>query len=297
MKIKYLPHTEINFQKWDVCIQSAFNSLVYAESWYLDIVSPNWEALVSGNYEYVMPLPVKKRYSFSFLTQPPLTQQLGVFSSHNIDEDILEHFIKKIPYKSYHLYLNEQNLYSKGLKQPNFILNLNRNYEAVFSLYSTNTKRNLKKAQHYYIEIKANLSASDFLEFYHSIKKNYNELSKTKLNTLVQESLKRKKMTIYGVYNEENKLISALCLLHSRQRLVYLLPVSSNEGKENLAMFKVVDEIIRNYENKNVILDFEGSKIENIAHFYQGFGAEKRFYYEAKKRSVNDFIKCFRFLR
>jgi len=266
---------------------------VYAECWYLDIVSPNWEALVLEDYEYVMPLPVKKKYGLSFLVQPPLTQQLGVFSSHKIDENMIEYFIQKIPYRSYHLNFNEQNPCNKGVKQPNFILNLNKDYNTVFSAYSTNTKRNLKKAQHYNIEIKADLSANDFLEFYHSIKKNYSELPKAKLNTLIQKSLKKNKMTIYGAYNEENKLISTLCLLHSRQRLIYLLPVSNDEGKETLAMFRIVDKIIQNNANSNYSLDFEGSKIESIAHFYQGFGAEKKFYYEAKKWSINDFLTCF----
>jgi hypothetical protein len=90
MEIKHLAHIEIDRQKWDACILNACNSLVYAESWYLDIVSPNWEALILGDYEYVMPLPVKKKFGVSFLVQPPLTQQFGIFSSNKIDEEIIE---------------------------------------------------------------------------------------------------------------------------------------------------------------------------------------------------------------
>ena len=61
MEIKYLSHNNIDLKKWDICIQNAYNSLIYAESWYLDIVSPNWEALVYNDYEYVMPLPLKRK--------------------------------------------------------------------------------------------------------------------------------------------------------------------------------------------------------------------------------------------
>jgi len=293
MNIKHLTHTKIDFQQWDTAIQNASNSLVYAESWYLDIVSPNWEALVSEDYEYVMPLPVKRKYGIPFLVQPPLTQQLGIFSSNIINENIIEHFFQKIPYKSYHLNFNVQNPYSKGVKQPNFILNLNKDYKILFSAYSTNTKRNIKKVQQYNIEIKTNVSANDFLEFYHSIIKNYKEFPIAKINTLVFESFKNNKITIYGAYNEQNKLTSAFCLLHSRQRLIYLLPVSNKEGKENLAMFKIMDEIIQQYANSNFLLDFDGSTVKNIARFYKSFGAEQHYYYEIKHWSINDFIKHF----
>jgi len=295
MKIKHLKHTEINLQQWDGCIQNAMNPLVYAESWYMDIVSPNWEALVSENYEYVMPLPVKRKFGISFVVQPPVTQQLGIFSSHRIDENIMAHFIQKIPYRSYHLCFNEQNMCRKGVKHPNFILNLNQNYEPVFSSYSTNTKRNIKKSQQHHIEIKMNVPINDFLEFYHSIQKNYRDLPKTKVNLLLQASLKKDKATIYGAYNEDNNLISALYLLHSHQRLIYLLPVSNKEGKENLAMFKMVDEITRQYANSDVLLDFAGSNVRNVARFYESFGADIVFYTELKRCSINDFIKHFCF--
>jgi len=291
MKIRHLTHSEINQQQWDDCIQNAANSLVYAESWYLNIVSPNWEALVSEDHEYVMPLPVKRKYGISFLVQPPLTQQLGVFSSHTIDESIVTQFIQKIPYRSYHLCFNKLNPCNKGVK-PNFILPLDKDYPTISSAYSTNTKRNIKKVKQNHIEIKTNLPINDFLEFYYSIEKNYSELPKTKVNLLLQESLKNDKVTIYGAYNKDSKLISALWLLNSHQRLIYLLPVSNKEGKENLAMFKMVDEITRQYANSNLLLDFAGSNVKNIARFYESFGAKLHYCYEIKHWSINDFIKC-----
>jgi hypothetical protein len=38
-------------------------------------------------------------------------------------------------------------------------------------------------------------------------------------------------------------------------------------------MFLLIDEFIKKYSEKNLILDFEGSNMEGIARFYQGFGA------------------------
>jgi len=294
MKIKHLKNHEIDFQKWDKTILNACNSLVYAESWYLDIVSPKWEALVLGDYEYVMPLPVKRKLGISFLVQPPLTQQLGIFSAHKIDENIVELFIKNIPYRSYHLNLNEQNPYSKGIQQPNLLLHLNKDYQTLFAAYSTNTKRNVKKSHNQDVTLKANLSANDFLNFYYSIEKNYAEMPEGIINLLIEKSFEKEKITLFGAYNENNELVSALCLLHSQKRLIYLLPVSNKEGKESLAMFKIVDEVIKNYATRYFLLDFAGSSVNNISRFYQGFGAEMQTFFLIKHWSINDFIKkCF----
>ena len=59
LKIFYLKHTEIDKERWDAAIGVALNALPYAYSWYLNAVSPGWEALVSEDCDYVMPLPVK----------------------------------------------------------------------------------------------------------------------------------------------------------------------------------------------------------------------------------------------
>jgi hypothetical protein len=292
MEIKHLTHHKINLQKWDACIKNACNSLVYAESWYLDVVSPNWEALVMGDYEYVMPLPVKEKYGLFFLVQPRLTQQLGVFSAHQIEEHIMERFIQKIPYRSYHLNLNEHNKCRQGVKLPNYMLDLSKDYDSISSAYSTNTKRNIKKACSYEnIIIEKNVWPTRFWELIHDKEKG-DDIFVNKLTTIAYE---REKLVIYGAVNEDEVLVSALCLLYSPQRIIYLLPVSNKEGKKTLAMFRIVDAIIKDYANSNLILDFEGSKIDGIARFYQGFGAKLHHYYEIKRWSINDFIKRFCF--
>ena len=106
MQIKHLKHKAIDFERWDSAIAASNNQLPYAFSWYLNTVSPGWEALVSKDYGFIMPLPVKKKYGFKYLVQPKLTQQLGIFSKSNIDENTVKSFIRKIAVTSYELNLN-----------------------------------------------------------------------------------------------------------------------------------------------------------------------------------------------
>lgn len=67
--IRYLSREEIDATKWDRCIDLAPNGLLYACSTYLDCMSSNrWDALVSGDYEIVMPLPYKKIWHLLFVS-------------------------------------------------------------------------------------------------------------------------------------------------------------------------------------------------------------------------------------
>lgn len=281
--MKYLKHHEIDFEKWDNCIENAYNSLVYAKSWYLNIVSPGWEALILDDYKIVMPLPRKKKYGIPYLIQPVLTQQLGIFSEQKIDADLLQRFVRNIPYKSFCIHLNFENSLGKARQLPNYELDLQQNYDELFQKFLHNTQRNIAKAEKTDIVIKETIVPKEFLDFYFSTEKNYSELNKNITSQLICSGFERKKISLYGAYTAENKLIAALCVLHSKYRLIYWLPISNEEGKKTMAMFAIVNNIIRGYAGNTIVLDFEGSQIEGVARFYKGFGAQLKPYFQIRR--------------
>jgi hypothetical protein len=124
--INYIKHTDIDKNKWNRCISAANNSIIYAYAWYLDIVSPNWDALVLNDYEAVMPLTHRKKYFLSYLFQPFFTQQLGVFSKKESQALLVQEFLNAIPtkFKLIDINLNEDNS-SEGLKlKKNYLIKL-----------------------------------------------------------------------------------------------------------------------------------------------------------------------------
>jgi len=80
VSIKYVPYQELNFSKWDRCIDTAYNREIYAYSWFLDSVTNHWDALVENDYDKVMPLPVSSFMGKSFIYQPLMAPELGIFS-------------------------------------------------------------------------------------------------------------------------------------------------------------------------------------------------------------------------
>lgn len=111
--IRYVEHRDIDKTKWDDCINRSENGLVYALSWYLDVVCPQWTAIIVDDYHLVMPLPVRKKYGISYIFAPLYAQQLGVFGNH-LTGNILEQILNTIPhqYRIVDLKLNESNSYN-----------------------------------------------------------------------------------------------------------------------------------------------------------------------------------------
>ena len=114
--IRFVPNDKIDKQKWDSAIDNSTSPYFYAKSWYLDKVSPRWNALIEDDYRKLMPLPVKQKWGFKYICQPILTQQLGIFSADQITQKDISHFLKSIPLSIPYtrIFLNSSNPKPKG---------------------------------------------------------------------------------------------------------------------------------------------------------------------------------------
>lgn len=280
--IRYAPHNEIDKKKWDSCIMKSHNGLVYGCSWYLDSFSPGWDAIIEDDYISVMPLPKRKKYGFNYIYRPAFTQQLGVFSEELINEKKLSEFLNEIP--DQFKYVNFGANYACNHLIPGYSFGINKNFELnikskshdeIYRNYSSNHKRNIKKAQSYNL-----LSKQSTLDELISFKLNNNEKhvkvreeNLAEFIKMAQKAIEISCGEVISVYSEENVLLASVFLTIFKGRVTYLLPVSSIDGKEKRAMFFLIDEYIKFHISQSAILDFEGSNIPNVAAFYEGFGA------------------------
>jgi len=289
LELKYLTYQNIDKEKWDKCISNSLNHLVYAESWYLDIVCPEkWNALILNDYEAVMPLPLKSKMGLTYVQQPIWTQQLGVFSTTEITPKVIDNFLKSIPKKMamVSLNMNEHNFienYNLSAK-TNLILDLNNSYEELKTNFSSNTKRNCNKAAK--SNLTTDLSSKDVAGFINFFKTNIqNPISDYHYNTLQKlvEYAVDKNKGVIALVKLDDEIIAASFILKSENRLIYRTGTSSKKGKELNAMFLLVNAIIQQYANTKYQLDFEGSEIGGVARFYSGFGASNAPYYYYKQ--------------
>jgi hypothetical protein len=283
--IQYIKNKNIDKTYWDATISDSINSLMYARSWFLDIVSPGWEALMDGEYAFVMPLPVKQKFFIHYLIQPRFTQQLGVFSRKSITSEHVDKFIENIPSKFIwrDFNLNTANVSSKPgpfLKRNNFELELNKTYEEIIKKYNENTRRNLLKAKNHNNRIHYPHVADDFLKGYEKFSKiKPHPVALSQLKMIIHESLNHNLSKVVTVIDSKDQMIAGAFFLVDKHRIIYLTSFSSEKAKEQSAMFMLVDAMIREFANQSYIFDFEGSMIPGIARFFEGFGASMITYF------------------
>jgi hypothetical protein len=66
------------------------------------------------------------------------------------------------------------------------------------------------------------------------------------------------------------------------------------DGKTIGASHALIDAFIKDHANQNLILDFEGSDIRNLAYFYEGFGAGFEIYPGLKVNKLPWYVRLFK---
>ncbi len=302
MEIKYLEHNEIDKTKWDQCINQAINRLPYAFSWYLDVVSPNWHALVSDDYKFVFPLTWRNKIGFNYLYQPLFTQQLGIFSSLPVNFAVSNDFLNAIPskFKLIEINLNSFNPAAGNKfiasKRLNFEMDLAIPYEEIKKFYSDNQKRNINKAKK--IELKINQpDISEVISLFKNdrglkverMKNESFELLKRLYSTLKQRGISY----IRGV-SDGSQTICGGIFIQTEYRIIFLFSGNTAIGKSSGAMSFLIDSVIQENSNKKIILDFEGSNDLGLARYYSSFGSIEHVYLHLKKNTLPFPVRLFK---
>ncbi|HXC05396.1 MAG TPA: hypothetical protein VNZ86_11630 [Bacteroidia bacterium] len=302
--IRYVTHSEIDPHKWDSCIQRSVNGMIYAYSWYLDIVSPGWEGLVEEDYQSVMPLPCRKKYGIHYLYPPFFTQQLGVFSVNKFTEEKIREFIGAIPkrYKYYEINLNTLNKFSSMdvIIHPNLTheLDLIQSYPEIHNAYSENLRRNLKKAGNSDLVVDKNVSPQLVINlFRHNKGRQYSQISPRDYDTLeilIQTCLQKGRAQVWGVLSKERRLCAGAFFVESNGKVIFLFSGANQVALTNGAMPYLIDRFIEENAHRNLILDFEGSNDLNLARFYKSFGSKECVYLQVKVNRLPWYARYFK---
>lgn len=284
--IQYLPHHEIDKKKWDDCISKASNGLIYGYSFYLDNMATHWDALVLGDYETVMPLTWNKKWGICYLHQPFLTAQLGVFGN-NVSAEVLENFLNTIPskFQYWDFYMNHQNLLPlkkfKLYERKNLVLSLDKPYAEIYKNYKENIQRNIRRAEQSGCKPIKDFEADKVIALAVEQMKSYTKESAgnvERFRRLFAYLYQQKDAITYGILSSTDELVASCVFLFSHNRAYYILVGNHPDGRTIGASHALIDSFIKDHAGKNMILDFEGSDIRNLALFYSSFGAvEEKF--------------------
>jgi Acetyltransferase (GNAT) domain len=296
--IQYVANSKIDKAKWDACIDKANNGLIYAYSFYLDRMAANWDALVLNEYEAVMPLTYNKKYGIYYLYQPFLSAQLGLFGN-SINTSLLKDFFAAIPakFKYRDIYLNHKNLFPIDEyvihERMNYVLNLNKKYEELYNKYRENIKRNIKRARQAGCYTATDFNPADVIEL---AKEQILQFGRCKpdfesFTGLYNFLHQRKQAVTYGIFSANKQLLASCILFFSHNRAYYILVGNHPDGKTIGASHMLIDAFIKDHAGHDMLLDFEGSDIPNLAFFYSSFGAMEEKYAAVKLNRLPFYLR------
>ncbi len=276
MRIIRVHHADIDKEKWDRCIDHAANGLIYGYSYYLDIMSANWDALVLNDYEMVMPLTWDKKFGITYLRQPVFTQQLGIFASSFIKDDVTKEFLEKAmeEFSFAEISLNYGNEYKQAaVVWPNSILLLNRPFIEIEGNFRKDFVKKTKNNNLIYeaddnVEKIISLFIKNYSGRIHASPQDYKDI--LQLYLLLK---KKEQLFIRKVSAPDGQLLSIAVFLKDKRRIYYVMSVTLPEGRKRESNYLLLYSVIKEFSSQNLIFDFEGSAIPSIQLFFKKFGS------------------------
>jgi hypothetical protein len=280
--IEYLKNHEIDREQWDNCIKASRCNKPYAFSWYLDIISPGWEALVDDDYDSVFPLPSFKKFGIQYIATPIFLQQLGAFSPDKNEESVIHEFIDYMPefYKLVDLCVGHAINYKgfKTIERSNFELDLSDSYDKLWAGFTVHCKRNVESSVKKSPELVNDITTDEIIDLF--IENRGKEIpgiklrDYQKLKNLMDFCLKNKRGRIIGVRAARHRLIYGIFIVEIPGSKTLLLVVNTPESRSKRIGYFVVNELIKKHSSTKTVIDFAGSSIPSIASFMESFGSK-----------------------
>jgi hypothetical protein len=284
--IRYLRRQQLDIARWDACIDRSRNGLIYGRSWYLDAMADGqWDGLVLNDYDAVMPLCWRRKAGIRYLYQPPFTQQTGIFSPQIITPPQVAAFLETVQthFRFAEIFLNFGNLHHSLTRHANFILPLDAPYATLAGNYKGDLVRNLRLAERSRLTYSPGPGLDPVLDGYrheyaartpHVLPSDY-----THFGDLCHFLQANDQVILRAVTSLEGKIVATALLLRDRFRLYLLQSTTFPEGRRLEANHYLLDRLVREWAGSGLILDFEGSDLPGVAHFYKNFGGIDQPYY------------------
>lgn len=293
--ISYLRNNEIDRKRWDACLMEISAAKPYAMSWYLDIVSPGWEALVDNDYYAVFPLPCRKKFGISYIATPLFLQQLGLFTADGDRKRMAEEFISFMPgfFRLVDLCIGQEVSVPGYSLTPkfNYELKLDDTYEKVWVSYMTDCRRNINIARRYPQEIVEDPVPEELISLFltHTARRAgvTGKSSYVSLRALMEHCISAGLGRILGVRSPKGKLLWGMFVIETPGRTTMLFTAGSRKSRELRTSYLVIDYLIRSYAGTGQVIDFAGSSIPSIAIFMRSFGGEKTTYWRLYRNSLS----------
>ncbi|WP_025761985.1 GNAT family N-acetyltransferase [Dyadobacter tibetensis] len=296
MNINLLSRQEIDPEKWEQYISGCYNAVIYAASWYLDLVCPRWAAFVweeSGKYQAVMPVPLQRKFGVWVVQQPFYCQYLGVFSEQPLNDKILQVFVNRLcstfRYISTYSFCPEngstfgQKFRTIDQVKPDFSVSHTHwlirpdNIEDIFKTYSSERRRDFRRAKAFTWDLEMSSDPQSIIDLFRrhhegKMKGEINGKAYALLESIVASAALKNSLWL-GYARKCDMTHAGALILMQYGRAIYLFNASDVHGRKGHARTWLLTHYLTAMAAGS-IFDFESPDIKTISKFYRGFGAK-----------------------
>lgn len=268
--MKFIERADLNVELWDKLVHESNGSTIFSLSFYLDAVSENWCVYVDENYTKGIALPYTIRLKTKTLYTPIYLMYVE-WLGDDLPVELIEIFQK-------HFAVGDFSINNKldGLKCKEFI-----RQEIVEASYNEQTKRALKRFEKSGLHLVVDTLENDVLRIIESeLPTKIASLDKQAIQTLkklVPAIAQNGKLKTYAIL-DDTLVVGGILTMSFKDRVIYLKGAFIDSAKKNGGMFKCISTLIEENDSVNVI-DFGGSRVENVRKFNLNFGAKDCVYY------------------
>lgn len=296
--IQYIKRKDLDINKYDDCVENALQSKIYAFSWYLDLVTDNWDVLVLDDYNAVMPIPWRKKYGIKYMYPPFWIIELGVFSRLKVDENL---FLTKLfgAFNFVDTRTNTKNSFSKFTtyqkKRDIQILDIQLPYKSIIDNFRKDRRRDLGKAKKSELVIRQHQTPKELVNLHKNNVgkrvKEFTEKDYKQLYNLMQYAIDCKKGEILSVYDKSENLVASGFFLKDGNTIVKLISSTDFKNRKNGANTFLIERALHHFYKEFHFFDFGGSSIKSIASFNLSFGSETKHYTQISYRIFPKLVK------
>jgi hypothetical protein len=302
-EIRYIKGIDLDKVRWDHIVREDPNGCLFGTPLYLDMMSDRWDAIVYGDYEAVIPLPVRRRWGYPYIHTLPFC---GPFSIYGPSASIVEldAMLSAIPADFIRCDIN---LWTTDPNPPgwtsrvrtNHLLDLSDTYSNIRSRYSASCRNLLNRGLSEGFNIVKGHPIPDQLKM--ALK--FGGLGKMKVRDtdgfvrLCQKLCDTGEASSLAIPSSDGRMLAGGIFLRSQHQIHYLLGWSSGAGRSMNAARFIIDHVIREYAGQPFTFDFEGSDIPGVAQFFSSFGAVPNKYQFLRRDQLPIPVKVFFMLR
>ncbi len=295
-----------NKQKYRELCKAEPSIPLFSRDWWLDAVcgDAHWDvALVEKGNTIIASMPYcwRKRFCYTFLFMPALTQTLGPWvrpskaryaKQLSRQKKIMTQLIEQLPdhdsfRQNFHYSItNWQPFYWSGFSQTTYytyILDNLSDKEKLWDGLSSNIKREIKKAvSRFDLFICSDFSVDIFLDINQKTFERQSmslPYSKSLVKSIYDICSKQNACKMFFAVDSKDRIHAASFIVWDENSAYYLMggvdPVLRNSGAMSLVMW----ESILFAAGVTKKFDFEGSMIESVERFFRAFGALQKPYF------------------